>query len=154
MKPLDLLDQAEHLAKRSPKKPRQADLCRAVSSAYYGVFHALCAMNADMLVGVGVLRLSMAWRQAYRSVDHGQAKKRCKDSVNNGFPPHLVNFANAFVKLQELRHRADYDPQASFLKSEVMNYVAEARHALSALRHSNRTDRRAFAVYVLLPQRG
>lgn len=150
---MDLLDQAEHLAKRSPKKPRQADLCRAVSSAYYGVFHALCTMNADMLVGVGALRASDAWRQAYRSVDHGQAKKRCKDSVSKGFPNQLVNFADVFVKLQELRHLADYDPQASFLKSEVMNYVAEARRALAALAHSNRTDRRAFAIHVLLPQR-
>ena len=37
----DLLEQARILAKLDVKKPKQANLRRAVSSAYYAVFHFL-----------------------------------------------------------------------------------------------------------------
>jgi len=37
----DLLEQAHHLAKREPKRPRQASLRRAVSTAYYSLVHLL-----------------------------------------------------------------------------------------------------------------
>jgi len=37
----DLLDQAEHLAAKEPRKPRQASLRRAVSATYYAIFHLL-----------------------------------------------------------------------------------------------------------------
>jgi hypothetical protein len=36
-----LLEQAEHLAKRERNRPRQASLRRAVSTAYYALFHLL-----------------------------------------------------------------------------------------------------------------
>jgi uncharacterized protein (UPF0332 family) len=47
-----LIVTARKLAKASPKKPRQADLKRAVSTAYYALFHALAKNAADQLVGV------------------------------------------------------------------------------------------------------
>jgi len=37
----DLLEQAQHLANRERKQPRQASLRRAISSAYYALFHLL-----------------------------------------------------------------------------------------------------------------
>jgi len=37
--PNDLLEQAKHLAIREKKRPRQASLRRAVSTAYYALFH-------------------------------------------------------------------------------------------------------------------
>src|ERR1700679_2940589 len=37
----DLLEQAQHLAQREPKRPKQASLRRAVSAAYYALFHLL-----------------------------------------------------------------------------------------------------------------
>ena len=39
--PEDLLEQANHLARREPKRPKQASLRRAVSTAYYALFHLL-----------------------------------------------------------------------------------------------------------------
>lgn len=39
--PNDLLEQARHLANREPKRPKQASLRRAVSTAYYALFHLL-----------------------------------------------------------------------------------------------------------------
>jgi hypothetical protein len=37
----DLLEQSAHLANREPRRPRQASLRRAVSTAYYALFHLL-----------------------------------------------------------------------------------------------------------------
>ncbi|MBS1874595.1 MAG: hypothetical protein JSU00_15375 [Acidobacteria bacterium] len=39
--PEDLLEQADHLARWDWKHPKQASLRRAVSTAYYAVFHML-----------------------------------------------------------------------------------------------------------------
>lgn len=147
------MDQSSLLAKRSPKKPRQADLKRAVSSTYYALFHRLCLLNADSLIGTGTARSDKAWIQVYRAIDHGQAKKRCRSAQDKNFPDAIKNFAAAFVSLQELRHRADYDPLHSFTKSEVLNFVDTARSAVSDIEKVNLRDRRAFAVWILLGQR-
>ena len=37
----DLLRQARHLATKEPRRPSQASLRRAVSAAYYALFHLL-----------------------------------------------------------------------------------------------------------------
>ena len=37
----DLLEQATFLVKREPRRPRQASLRRAISAAYYSLFHLL-----------------------------------------------------------------------------------------------------------------
>ncbi len=37
----DLLEQAKHLANREPRRPKQASLRRAISAAYYALFHLL-----------------------------------------------------------------------------------------------------------------
>ncbi len=37
----DLLDQAEQLAHLDPRRRKQANLRRAISSAYYALFHLL-----------------------------------------------------------------------------------------------------------------
>ena len=155
MNPAHLLQQADFLAKRSKKKPKQADLRRAISACYYAVFHALCKSNADALAGTGSSAPTKAWTQVYRSIDHAQAKKRCKTVASKGFPIDLSNFADAFVSLQELRHSADYDPTFSVRRSEVMNHVALAQNAVAAIGSSalKMSDRKAFAAHVLLNYR-
>lgn len=47
----DLLRQAERLAKLDPKRPRQANLRRAVSSAYYALFHFLVDQSCRAAIG-------------------------------------------------------------------------------------------------------
>ena len=46
----DLLAQAKHLATKEPRRPRDASLRRAVSSAYYALFHLLTAEASKLLV--------------------------------------------------------------------------------------------------------
>ena len=47
--PNDLLEQARHLANREPKRPKQASLRRAVSTAYYALFHLAEHRNREEL---------------------------------------------------------------------------------------------------------
>ncbi len=106
----DFLEQAYHLAKRERRNPRQASLRRAVSTAYYAVFHLLI----DEAVGNWAVERQRS--VLARTFDHGRMKKVCEDYVNNYFSSgqpatllKLKNVAHAFMQLQEQRHKADYD---------------------------------------------
>lgn len=150
----DLLVTARHLAKARPSKPRQADLRRAVSTAYYAVFHALARECADRLVGTNsASRSQEAWTQAYRALEHGFEKQRCERASRQGFPTPITQFADAFATLQEERHRADYDPTASYTRAEALVHVATAERAIRDLRTGSKPDRTAFVVWVVLKHR-
>ena len=89
MQPRDLIASAKELLGKGKKgQPRQSDLKRAQSTAYYAMFHALCRNCADSFIGrPGSLRSQPAWRQAYRAVEHGFAKNQyLRKSVMERFP--------------------------------------------------------------------
>lgn len=144
---------ARKLASTSPMKPRQADLKRSISTAYYALFSALARNGADLLVGVGASRPNKAWTHAYRALDHGFAKNACREAANLTFPPEIVSCAKEFIELQEVRHKADYDPGARFSRVEAMDWVKRAEAAVARLRAAPRRDRKAFAVQLLLRRR-
>lgn len=149
----ELLATARRLAKASPKKPRQADLKRAVSTAYYALFHAMAKSAADMVAGTGANKAEKAWAQVYRALDHGFAKNACKEVAKLGFPPDVITVADEFVTLQEARHRADYDPLHRLTRAEAITLVARAESAVKILKGVPLKDRRAFAVQLLLKKR-
>lgn len=154
MKSADLLNQAEYLCRRARKRPKQADLRRAVSAAYYGVFHDLCATCANAFIGASFeARSSKAWRQVYRALNHNDAKRRSKTAQSLGFPREIRDFARAFVNLQQQRHSADYDPAYRLQKSEALRLIGSAKIAIEQLKSANMADRRAFAAFVLLQDR-
>ena len=144
---------ARKLANASPGKPRQADLKRAVSTAYYALFHALAKDAADLLVGVGKDRPNKAWAHLYRSLQHGDAKVACLATRNMNFPPLIKRCADIFVELQEQRHEADYNPTLQVLRAEALDAIKEAEEAIAALKSAPRRDRRAFAVQLLHKKR-
>ena len=162
MNPDDLIRMARHLANggagASSGRPSQADLRRAVSTAYYALFHALASNCADMLIGSTPSRRSQqAWRQTYRSPEHRFIKNQCNRNEISRFPPQIRNFASAFVELQNRRHTADYDPLpdpgATFYRSDVLTLVADAERAINLFNSAGEAHRRAFAAYVLFPLR-
>ncbi len=128
---------------------------RALSSAYYALFHCLARCCADTLVGGhGADRSKHAWRQVYRALEHGFAKNACKDSAVVGtFPQAIQDFADTFVTMQEKRHAADYDPSARFQKSEVLEAIEASDTALANFTGVPIKDRRAFSAYVLFKKR-
>jgi len=154
MKPLDLIDSANILLQSCRGKPSQVSLRRAVSSAYYAMFHCLARNGADLLVGgSGADRSGPAWRQTYRALEHGFAKAACKDSLVSRFPNEIEDFANNFVIMQEKRHAADYDPFIRLTKSEVVADIRAAKQSIDRFRIAPIKDRRAFAAHVLFKKR-
>ena len=63
--PQRLLEHDERLAKGGKGRPRQADLRRAVSAAYYSAFHLLTAEYAELFAEAPTLRVALA-----RTVNH------------------------------------------------------------------------------------
>lgn len=82
----DLLETARKLANANQRRPKQADLRRAVSTAYYAVFHALAHECADRFIGTGDQRSEAAWTQVYRALEHGFAAKQARKARELGFP--------------------------------------------------------------------
>jgi len=149
----ELIPTARRLARINPNRPRQADLKRAVSTAYYALFHTLAQDCADRLIGTGPRRNSPAWVQVYRALEHGFAKNACEGVSSLGFPLEVRDFANTFRQLHDERHRADYDPLARYTRAEVIILVSEAEQAVRSLKAAPREDRSAFAALVLLKRR-
>ena len=58
-----------------------------------------------------------------------------------------------FVDLQQQRHEADYNPLATFNKSEVERLVFDCRAVLKAFESAARNPRRSFAAHVLFRRR-
>jgi uncharacterized protein (UPF0332 family) len=144
---------ARKLAMAGAKRPRQADLRRAISTAYYALFHALAKDAADLLVGVGTNRSNAAWTQVYRSLQHGDAKNCCDGFRNLKPEPAFKLCADNFVLLQQKRHDADYDPNFRVLRSEAIFLIEQAEIAIANLKASPKHDRREFAVALLMKKR-
>lgn len=150
----DLLALAARLAKASPRKPRQAELRRAVSTAYYALFHAVAQNAADCFVGTSKQnRSNRAWSQTYRALDHGSAKAACEAIRNIDFPAEIKDCAEAFIDLQKARHDADYDPLRRVTRYDALAAVLKAQDAIAKLREAPNKDKRAFAVQVLMKKR-
>lgn len=154
LQPSHLLQIATDLANFNARRPRRADLCRATSTAYYALFHSLARACADTMAGRGGSgRSRLAWRQVYRALEHGQAKKRCESQVMQAFPTGIRDFADTFVSLQRRRHLTDYDPHFPFSKSEVHADIQQAQTAISRFSKTALKHRRAFAIHVLMKVR-
>ena len=135
-------------------RPRQEPLKRAVSTAYYAMFHALCQSNADALIGTRNDYLGReAWNRVYRAVNHRQARQQLRQ-IENQIPTQARGFATAFALLQSMRHDADYNPCSRFSRNEVINLVDTADAAIREFMEIPRNQRRAMAAFVLLQERG
>lgn len=158
MAPHDLIATARRTVGASPGAPKQADLRRAVSSAYYALFHCLARCCADTLVGkTRAHRSEPAWRQAYRALEHGHARKQCShQSTIQAFPSGIRTLADQFVDMQRKRERADYEPstpEGRWIKSDVEEDIENTADAIEDFDTVPLRHRRAFAVFVLLKSR-
>ena len=124
--------------------PDDARLRRAVSTAYYAVFHTVLRAAADRFMGPHE-QASPGYAILYRGFQHGEMREACKMLRRSTLPPKysralrratvsqaLRDFAGAFAELQDERHRADYDPVASFLPSEVATILLSAENAIDS----------------------
>jgi hypothetical protein len=113
------------------RRPKEVYLRRAVSDAYYALFHALALLCADQLIGV-TLRNCGAWRRVYRGLEHGKAKNEFLRNDVKALDPAIDRISAAFVQLQDERHSADYDPVSPLRRrSDVEPLVLLAEAAIN-----------------------
>lgn len=161
MNPYDLIRIARHLATGGVSgnrgRPRQADLRRAISAAYYALFHALCRCCADALAGTTpASRRRPGWLLVYRSLEHTTARSRlANQSEMTAFPPEIRYFGIRFAHLQRQRHWADYNPAQDFSRSNVLQLITQAEQAIGRLEQCASADRRDLSLYILFrPRQG
>lgn len=132
----DLLVQARHLALVDAGKPKQANLRRAVSAAYYSLFHLLLD---DGSAAIGSKLSQAARSKIRRAYAHAEMKAVCSQYARAKGPstlhpqiaPLLVfpintklkNVADIFLHLQEARHLADYDISCRFNRVQVLALI-------------------------------
>jgi hypothetical protein len=132
----DLMEHAIFLSQLNlPDDPRQVDLRRAVSAAYYALFHLLTTEAAQ-----NWKRQSQRNRFA-RMFDHGRMRT-CSSKVSSRTLPtdpaeilvagDLKLVADSFVTLQQARHTADYDNANEWSRIEVYDTIVKAQEAMTA----------------------
>lgn len=166
LNPDHLFEQAERLiAPLAAGPPRQVDLRRAISAAYYGVFHFVLTALADEFVGRS-RRGTPQYELVYRSVDHSAFRLIC-DEVSkssprpkylpylpgNGMGMNIQAFALVSTDLQQKRNRADYDPTPRFRTADAQLVVDAARGAIRRFNRASITRRKAFLTLLLCAPR-
>ena len=153
-----LIDAARILAgdsanRQSRGRPRQAMLKRAVSTAYYAMFHALCSSNANVVAGLSMDPPTReAWTRTYRSLDHGSARQRMSQGAGM-MEPAVQRFIVVFALLQQQRQRADYDPHSIFIRDQTLELIDIADSATETLMSTAPRLRRPLATLALLRER-
>jgi hypothetical protein len=153
------------MERSSAGAPRQADVRRAISAAYYGIFHAIVTAAADEFIG----RSNKARRRyglVYRSVSHTELRKLCEEvqkptlaqkyrsyEPRGGFGPNITAFAAAVVELQEKRHAAEYDPMIRVSRSDAILAIETARAALRRFKQADSARRVMFLSLLLFSPR-
>lgn len=147
--PEDLLEQAWHLARRDLHKPRQASLRRAISTAYYALFHKLIA---DASHRFSRAEPSLQSKIA-RTLSHTEMRKVCRSIAEKnlsdvlkqllrsaGFSPETKQVAKTFVDLQERRHEADYDLAVEFSRAETFELLDRVESAFAGWQKVHNTE--------------
>ena len=136
-----------------PGRPRQAMLRRAVSAAYYAMFHALCQSNADTLVGQSPPGPHTdLWVETYRALQHRTAKNRLASYIQLTQDAAVRNFGQIFGNMQQQRISADYDPRAKFARSQVITFIGRSEAAIYAFCDAPSPTRRRLAIFLLVPR--
>lgn len=165
----DLLRQARQLAEREPRRPKQASLRRAISAAYYALFHLFVDEATRLMLGPAQRRkpLRLAIRRAFVHKDMADAARgfassnvsaKIQPGLNDeGIQAQLRDAASAFVELQQARHEADYDVARSFTRSEAIDLVEQAEQAFvdwSSVRGTIQADAFLMSLLVLNALKG
>jgi uncharacterized protein (UPF0332 family) len=141
----DLLEQARHLATTDRWRPKQANLRRAVSSAYYALFHMLVGEASARLLGRRLARYRAGLGRAFTHEALKATSRAFADGALPGLgalpvPPALVALADTLVQLQTRRHSADYDRAAQFGRTEVLELIEQAEATRVAWRSLRRHE--------------
>ena len=146
-----MLQAADTLVERLPAS--SAFRRRAVSTAYYAVFHTLAKLIAGSLLP-DASQDSEEYLRVYRALDHGPLKNAFNQSPLRD-EPRLRTIGHVVTRLQSERIKADYLPPnpAPFSKSEAMDLIAQAQQVVADLANLSEADRRTLAVCLVFRNR-
>ena len=156
------LENARTLATLDKGRPREASLRRAVSTAYYSLFQALCEMCAARLVTWN--RPWEAFSPIFRALDHRRTVQVLTQSDMTN-TPELRRLGYVFKELQAVREWADYNPEprpkldpmknnTRFKRSEALAFIDLAEEAIRIIDRLGDGERLKLAVrLVALPRR-
>jgi hypothetical protein len=146
-----LLALAEELAENSGKSLTLRR--RAVSTAYYAVFHALAKLCANELLGGRIDLRSPEYIRVYRSLEHGTLKTAFNAPPLNRVAT-LQKIGSSAVELQSERIRSDYlPPQSLYTRDQCRDLVESAKSAIGAIAGLSQNDRRSLVVSLLFKNR-
>lgn len=139
--PIDLLRAARLLA--ATDTASTAHIHRAISTAYYALFHHLLSAAATRFLRDGN-RNGAAYSAVYRGFSHGRMRAVCEalnvPTLGKAFARQyrrtsasqkIRAFASIFLALQEARSIADYDPVVAFAASDVEEFIEKAEAAIA-----------------------
>lgn len=110
--------------------PTDEHIRRAVSNAYYAMFHSLAHNNASALIGTPIdPATAAAWSRVYRGLEHTTARRELQRH-HQQFSPQAKVFADTFIDMQDLRHSADYDPNTFIAANDGSVYLDLAESAI------------------------
>lgn len=161
-----LLVITEDLVGRSRRgPPPQTALRRAISTAYYALFHHLVSKAADALVGRSQRR-TPRYALVYRAFEHTRMRQVCEmvdreqlgDKARialglNAPTQDMRDIATAFSTLQQRRHWADYDPKGKVSSSDARDLIEQAEVAMEALDRMDAEDRKNILVFLMTSAR-
>jgi hypothetical protein len=155
--PSKLIEAAEELAnhKSGAGRPRPVWLRRAVSTAYYGLYHCICLEAARHMLPNGRDEQQLWMARAFGHAEikeccawidgrQGCSRKRVVPLVRELKTASIAGVAGSFCDLQEARHRADYDHLAVFSKATTVAHIADARSSISQVLNAPQDERAAF----------
>ena len=130
--------------------PADGAIRRAISTAYYAMFHALAASNAHVLIGPDHDELaSRAWIRIYRGLNHSYAKSQIQQNRASLSQAAQI-FADLFCQLQDERHNVDYNPNASFMAPAAATWLNKAEAAITNFLQTAPSERAAIAILTLV----
>jgi hypothetical protein len=152
-----LLEQAVTLARLDARRPKQANLRRAISTAYYALFHLLVDEACRSQIGslheqapfrhvLGRAFVHGVMNEACKSFAGGTLKKGVSKGLPVGFniPMEIRDLAATFVDLQDKRHLADYDMTERFKRSDVFTLITRVGKDIEMFQNLAPTDEKTF----------
>jgi uncharacterized protein (UPF0332 family) len=153
----ELLETANYLLRQNNRNPSDAAIRRAISTAYYALFHRLIESATASVLGMPDQQQAVA-----RSFDHGKMRRVCEAVTAKTVPPgvaavlgapvtaEVTKVAEAFAELQDRRHDADYNLARSFAKREARDFVDQVAEAFEAWKKVSTATTSPFLLLLLI----
>ena len=159
----ELLELCETSVSELDAESNQASLRRAVSTAYYAVFHLFTSEGSRLLLG-DAIRLRPLRTTVRRAFSHQEMRAAAAGFASGSvseklgaaladvpIPLALAGVARAFIDLQSERHRADYELTTDFEPEHARFAVESAQRVFADWASIRDTEpARVFLVALLL----